>query len=106
MESLIKCDNVLSTVISDLEVITFEEKCKMLVLKYFFFSFYSFIHISTTRSETIFGDSAISLYSDDIRFNKYNGLYICVPLQKRVIPLIFDRNVKIFFSNIFFFNNV
>lgn len=100
-ESLVNWDNVLKTTVSDLEVVSIEEICKLWLLKYYLFfnncNLYNFICIATTKPETIFGDSAVLVNPDDIRYNKFDGFYVFVPLQKRIIPIILDKNAKLYF---------
>ncbi|MCM0158283.1 class I tRNA ligase family protein [endosymbiont of Metamasius hemipterus] len=54
-----------------------------------------YLIISTTKPETILGDSAIAINPNDNRYNKFIGKKIIVPLINRIIPIISDNNVYI-----------
>jgi len=47
--------------------------------------------ISTTRPETIFGDTAIAVHPDDIRYENLHGKFVKHPLLDKNIPIIQDK---------------
>lgn len=51
------------------------------------------IAVSTTRPETVFGDTAIAVHPEDNRFTKYIGKLANHPLRNVPIPIIADRLV-------------
>lgn len=46
--------------------------------------------VSTTRPETLLGDVALAVHSQDTRYQSYIGKYAWHPLQQRPIPIISD----------------
>ena len=51
------------------------------------------IVVSTTRPETILGDTAVAVHPDDVRFNRYVGRFAYHPVRGENIPIIADRKV-------------
>ncbi|XKL65568.1 hypothetical protein PGB90_008988 [Kerria lacca] len=51
------------------------------------------IVLSTTRPETLFGDTAIAVHPEDTRYNHLQGALLYHPLRRQPIPLIFDKSV-------------
>ena len=51
------------------------------------------IIVSTTRPETIFGDTAIAVHPDDERYKNLIGTHVMLPLTDREIPIIADSYV-------------
>ncbi|CAL4322042.1 Valine--tRNA ligase [Buchnera aphidicola (Chaitophorus sp. 3695)] len=100
-KKIVNWDVHLQTVISDLEVINKNIKSKIYYIKYFFYSKKCFINnknyivVATTRPETIFGDSAIGVNPQDIRYKNCIGLKVIVPIVNRIIPIISDIEVEI-----------
>jgi len=96
---LVNWDPKLHTAISDLEVISEEEK------GYFWYFRYpltegqttaegkDYITIATTRPETMLGDSALAVHPDDERFKALVGKTVTLPLCNREIPVIADEYV-------------
>jgi len=96
---LVNWDPKLHTAISDLEVISEEEK------GYFWYFRYpltegqttadgkDYITIATTRPETMLGDSALAVHPDDERFKALVGKTVTLPLCNREIPIIADDYV-------------
>lgn len=50
------------------------------------------IIVSTTRPETIFGDAAVAVNSEDARYKDLIGKMVKLPLTDRVIPIIADEH--------------
>ena len=50
------------------------------------------IVVSTTRPETMLGDTAVAVHPDDRRYRKYAGKNVILPLMKRIIPVITDEH--------------
>lgn len=82
----------LQTAVSDLEVERIEEKGKL-----YFFNYPveggEFIPVSTTRPETILGDTAVCVHPDDERYQHLIGKKAYVPILNREIPIIADSYV-------------
>ena len=51
-----------------------------------------YIHVLTTRPETIFGDVALLVNSSDLRYMDYVGQYVIHPFSKKLLPIIADNN--------------
>jgi valyl-tRNA synthetase len=49
-----------------------------------------FVVVSTTRPETMLGDTAVAVHPDDKRYKKLIGKNLVLPLMNRVIPIIAD----------------
>ena len=52
----------------------------------------SFLVVSTTRPETLFGDVAVAVHPDDERYARFVGKMLRLPLQGREIPVITDSH--------------
>ena len=82
----------LRTAISDLEVERVEEEGRL-----YFFNYPleggGAIPVSTTRPETILGDTAVAVHPDDPRYQAYIGRTALVPMLNRRIPVIADEYV-------------
>jgi valyl-tRNA synthetase len=51
-----------------------------------------FIVVSTTRPETMLGDTAVAVHPDDGRYRHLIGKTVLLPLMHRVIPIIADEH--------------
>ncbi len=49
------------------------------------------IIVSTTRPETIFGDTAVAVHPDDDRYKKYHNKFVHHPFLQKKIPIIVDK---------------
>lgn len=108
---LVNWDTALQTAVSDLEVLPKETKGH---LYYIFYPLVdatenteqrqifeagdvvdghtrSGIIVATTRPETLFGDSAVAVHPDDVRYKHLIGKSLRLPLTDRVISLIADE---------------
>lgn len=50
------------------------------------------IIVSTTRPETLFGDTAVAVNPDDARYKNLIGQYVHLPLTDKTIPIIADEH--------------
>jgi valyl-tRNA synthetase len=82
----------LQTAVSDLEVEREEEPGKLYYFNYPLEDG-SFIPVSTTRPETILGDTAVAVHPEDERFRQHIGKKALVPVLNRAIPVIADEYV-------------
>ena len=46
--------------------------------------------VSTTRPETMLGDTAVAIHPDDARYRHLHGKYVRHPFVDRLIPVILD----------------
>ena len=88
------------TALSDIEVEHKEKKGNLWDIKYPLIveetglpSETEFITVSTTRPETMLGDTAVAVNPSDIRYKKYLGRNVLLPLAGRIIPIIEDSFV-------------
>ncbi len=82
----------LRTAVSDLEVEREEEPGKLYYFRYPLEDG-GFIPVSTTRPETILGDTAVAVHPDDERYKHLIGKFALVPVLNRRIPVIADEYV-------------
>jgi valyl-tRNA synthetase len=90
---LVNWDPVLHTAISDLEVISEEEKGCLWHLRYPLASRDGYLVVATTRPETMLGDVAVAVHPNDDRYRHLIGDYVELPLTDRDIPIIGDEYV-------------
>jgi len=89
-KKLVNWDPKLMTAVSDLEVVQKEMTGKMYYYKYPIVGEDEFIHIATTRPETMFGDTAVAVSKDNEKLKHLIGKMCQLPLTDRVIPIIAD----------------
>jgi valyl-tRNA synthetase len=90
---LVNWDPAFLTAISDLEVITKEEAGLIWHIRYPIEGSEDFITVATTRPETLFGDVALAVHPEDVRFQSLIGKTVILPLMNRPIPIIADAFV-------------
>lgn len=89
---LVNWDPFFETAISDLEVVTKEEKTNLYYIPYKFEDdLDNCIIIATTRPETIFADSAVAVNPNDDRYKDIIGKKVLVPIINKPIPIIADE---------------
>jgi len=81
-----------ASAISDLEV-DYEEEQGMLYTFRYPLKEGGYLEVSTTRPETILGDTAVAVHPDDERYKDVVGKTALVPLLNREIPVIADSYV-------------
>ena len=90
-KKLVNWDPKLETAVSDLEVVQKETVGKMYYYKYpLEDNKNEFIHIATTRPETMFGDTAVAVSKDNEKLKHLIGKNCILPIVNRVIPIIAD----------------
>nr|WP_049769264.1 valine--tRNA ligase [Buchnera aphidicola] len=98
-KKLVYWDPSLKTVVSDLEVEHRTVSHNMWYIKYLLvqkkhkIEKIKYLIVSTTRPETLLGDTAIAVHPRDIRYKKYIGRFVLVPIIGRVIPIISDYTI-------------
>ena len=91
---LVNWDPVLQTALSDLEVLSTEERGKLWHLRYPIADApESYLVVATTRPETMLGDTAVAVHPDDERYRHLVGKQVALPLTNRLIPVIADDYV-------------
>lgn len=91
-EKIINWDPVAGTALSNEEVVFSEEKSAFYHLKYKIENSEEYLDVATTRPETLFGDTAVAVNSEDERYKKYIGLNVELPFMNKVIPVIADEH--------------
>ncbi len=90
-KKLVNWDPALETAVSDLEVVQKETLGKMYYYKYPLKDNQNeFIHIATTRPETMFGDTAVAVSKDNKKLSHLIGKTCIIPIINREIPIIAD----------------
>jgi valyl-tRNA synthetase len=79
------------TAISDLEVVHEEQQGKLYEIRYPLVDGTGWIHIATTRPETMLGDVAVAVNPNDERYRNEIGKKLRLPLMSREIPIIGDE---------------
>jgi valyl-tRNA synthetase len=79
------------TAISDLEVVHEEQQGKLYEIHYPLVDGSGWIHIATTRPETMLGDVAVAVNPNDERYRAFIGKKLRLPLMNREIPVIADE---------------
>ncbi len=87
---LVNWDPKLETAVSDLEVQQIETKGHLWYIKYPIAGRNEFIVVATTRPETMLGDVAIAVHSQNERLRHLIGKTAIVPLADRHIPIVAD----------------
>ncbi|HEY7671467.1 MAG TPA: valine--tRNA ligase [Gammaproteobacteria bacterium] len=90
---LVNWDPVLHTALSDLEVLSSEEKGKLWRIRYPLADGSGVLVVATTRPETMLGDTAVAVHPGDERYSRFIGKQIRLPLVERLIPIIADEQV-------------
>ncbi len=94
---LVNWDPLLQTSLSDLEVISEEEKGHLWHCRYPVtggpVEGREYVVVATTRPETMLGDTAVAVHPDDDRYRSLVGTEVDLPLTGRSIPIIADHHV-------------
>lgn len=90
-KKLVNWDSKFMTAVSDLEVVQKETVGKMYYYKYPIKGEEGeFIHIATTRPETMFGDTAVAVSKSNQKLKHLIGKECIIPIIGRAIPIIAD----------------
>ena len=87
---LVNWDTKLQTAVADDEIYYEHVKGHFWTFKYPLADGSGFIPVSTTRPETIMGDTALAVHPNDERYAQYIGKMLKVPFVDREIPVIAD----------------
>src|SRR5690606_26698052 len=83
------------TALSDEEVIMKPQKGKLYKMRYAIAELPGeYIHISTTRPETLMGDTAVAVHPEDPRYQHLIGKHAIRPFPEANIPIIADSHVE------------
>jgi valyl-tRNA synthetase len=87
---LVNWDVQLQTSISDDEIYHETVQTHLWHIKYPIDGTVKFMTVATTRPETMLGDTAVAVHSEDPRWNWAIGKFVKLPLTDRLIPIIAD----------------
>ena len=90
---LVNWDPVLGTAVSELEVENEEENGTLWEVRYPLADGSGHLTVATTRPETMLGDVAVAVNSEDHRYTHLIGRTVELPLTGRSIPVIADAYV-------------
>jgi len=90
---MVNWDPEAQTVLSNEEVIHFEEQAKLYHVRYQVEGTDEWVTIATQRPETIMGDTAVAVHPEDERYAHLAGKKVIVPVVNRKVPIIFDDYV-------------
>ncbi len=100
---MINWDPAAQTALSDEEVEYKDVQGKLYYIKYFLSKedgtpSEEYVEVATKRPETIMGDTAICVNPNDVRYEKYIGQEVIVPMVGRRVKVIADPYVEIDFG--------
>jgi valyl-tRNA synthetase len=87
---LVNWDTQLQTAVADDEIFHETVKGGFWTFRYPVKGSDEFIRFSTTRPETMLGDTAVAVHPDDPRYKHLIGKTVMIPLVQREIPIIAD----------------
>lgn len=97
-ERMVNYSTKYRTSYADIEVDHKQEKGTLWQIAYPMLDRIGEIIVSTTRPETLFGDTAIAVHPDDIRYKDLIGARVMLPLTDREITVIADDYVDMSFG--------
>ncbi|MGM8214252.1 valine--tRNA ligase [Bacillaceae bacterium W0354] len=98
-EYIINWDPSTKTALSDIEVIYKEVKGAFYHMRYPLKDGSGHIEIATTRPETMLGDTAVAVHSEDKRYQHLIGKKVILPIVGREIEIIADDYVDMEFGS-------
>lgn len=96
---LVYFDSHHGTVLSNSEVVYKSVDSKLWYIEYSIEGSEDKILVATTRPETLFGDVAIMVHPDDIRYKHLINKRVIIPIIARVIPIITSTTVDADFGS-------
>ena len=91
-ERIINWDPKQKTALSNEEVIYKDVEGAFYHIKYMIKNSDKYIEVATTRPETLFGDTAVAVNSNDKRYKNLIGQNVILPLINKEIPIIADEH--------------
>lgn len=95
---LINWDPVTGTALADDEVEYEERQTFLWTIRYPLIDGGHSLFVSTTRPETMLGDTAVAVHPHDDRYKAFIGQHILHPITKRPIPIVADEFVEMEFG--------
>ncbi len=90
---LVNWDPVTQTALADDEVEYEERSGHLYYLRYPLEEGEGHLVVATTRPETMLGDMALAISSEDERYRRYAGQKVLLPLMNRSLPILVDHMV-------------
>lgn len=91
-EKIINWDPEAETALSNEEVIYKDVEGAFYHLKYYLEDKSMYLDVATTRPETLFGDTAVAVNSEDERYKHLIGKKVILPIVNKLIPIIADEH--------------
>lgn len=91
-ERIINWDPQAMTALSNEEVIYKDVPGAFYHIKYFIEGTNDYLEVSTTRPETLFGDTAVAVNPNDERYKDLIGKNVVLPIVNKLIPIIGDEH--------------
>lgn len=91
-ERIINWDPVQMTALSTEEVIYKDDEGAFYHLKYMLEDGSGYLDVATTRPETLFGDTAVAVNSEDKRYKHLIGKNVVLPIVGKLIPIVGDEH--------------
>ncbi len=92
-ERIVNYSTKYQTSYADIEVNYKTEKGTLWNIAYPLYDKIGEIVVSTTRPETLFGDTAIAVHPNDKRYKSLIGTRVMLPLTDRIIPIVGDDSI-------------
>jgi len=86
------------TALSDLEVEHKDITGHLYYIRYPLADSDGFVTVATTRPETFFGDTAVAVNPEDVRYKNLGGKEVILPIINKKIPIITDDAVDLSFG--------
>ncbi len=97
-ERIINWDPVAKTALSNEEVIYKDDPGAFYHIKYFIEGTNDYLDVTTTRPETLFGDTAVAVNPNDQRYNHLIGKSVVLPILDKLIPIVGDEHADMEFG--------
>ena len=91
-ERIINWDPQAMTALSNEEVIYKDVPGAFYHIKYFIEGTNDYLEVATTRPETLFGDTAVTVNPNDERYKDLIGKNVVLPIVNKLIPIIGDEH--------------
>ena len=97
-ERIINWDPEAMTALSNEEVIYKEVEGAFYHIKYMLEDGSGYLEVATTRTETLFGDTAVAVNPNDERYKHLIGKKVVLPIVNKLIPIIADEYADMTFG--------
>ncbi|MDR3157081.1 MAG: valine--tRNA ligase [Lactobacillales bacterium] len=97
-EYIINWDPKAKTALSDIEVIHKEVEGAFYHVRYDLEDGADSLEIATTRPETMFGDTAVAVHPEDLRYKEFIGKNVILPIINKKIPVVADKHADMEFG--------